>query len=201
MSAQSPVQTVLKPLRDLYEWMLALGEKPYALFALAILAFVESIVFPLPLEVLLIPLILGARQRMMLFVFVATLFSALGALVGAYLASLIEPYLLNIPRVDAQDIAAVQEQFDNYGIWAIAVGALTILPFKITVIIAGLANYNLALLFVFSFLFRGLRYLVIGLLLYSIGERAKAFIDRWFGWMCLLGIGLLALLVWYLASH
>lgn len=195
------MKMALKPLRDLYEWMLALGEKPYALLALAILAFAESIFFPLPLEVLLLPMILGARNRVILFVLVATLFSALGALVGGILAQAIEPFLYNIPGVDPEDMEIVNEQFDQYGVWAIAVGALTILPFKVTVIAAGLAKYNLALLFLFSFLFRGLRYALVGILLYYFGDRAKVFIDRWFGWLCLLAIVLIGLLVWYITSH
>ena len=80
------MKMALKPLRDLYDWMLALGQKPYALWALAVLAFAESILFPLPLEVLLLPMILGARHRVVLFVIVAAVFSALGAVVGAMLA-------------------------------------------------------------------------------------------------------------------
>ena len=66
---------------------------------------------------------------------------------------------------------------------------------------AGLANYNLLALFGFSLAFRGLRYALVGALLYVFGEQAKRFIDRWFGWLCLLGIVLVGLLVWYLASH
>ena len=195
------MKTALKPLRDLYDWMLGLGEKPYAIYALAALAFAESIIFPLPLEVILLPMILGARQRVVLFVAVAALFSALGALAGGALAQQIQPFLTSIPMVDTADIARVEAEFAAYGVWAIALGALTILPFKITVIAAGIAQYNLGLLFVFSLLFRGMRYALIGALLYYFGDEAKRFIDKWFGWLCLLGIGVIGALVWYLTSH
>ena len=195
------MKTALKPLRDLYEWMLTLGEKPYALAALAVLAFAESIIFPLPLEVLLIPMILGARQRVVLFVIVASLFSAAGAVVGALLAQALLPILENLHLMSAEDQAIVEGQFEQYGVWAVALGALTILPFKVTVIAAGLAQYNLLALFGFSLVFRGLRYALVGLLLYFFGAQAKVFIDRWFGWLCLLGVILIALLVWYLTSH
>ncbi|MGB0717967.1 MAG: YqaA family protein [Alphaproteobacteria bacterium] len=191
---------LLKPLRELYEWMLSLGDKPFALIALALIAFAESIFFPLPLEILLIPMILGARDRMVLFVSVAATFSALGAIAGSLLAGMLEPYLLNIPRVEQTDLDSVKQTFDAYGIWAIAVGALTFIPFKITVIMAGLTEYNLFLLFIFSFLFRGFRYAVVGGLLYYLGEPAKRWIDKWFGWACLLGIVLFAMVVWYLTS-
>ena len=195
------MKTALKPVRDLYDWMLALGEKPYALYALAILAFAESIIFPLPLEVLLLPMILGARHRVILFVLVAAMFSALGAVVGSLLAQQIQPFLTSIPGVDSYDIQVVENQFAQYGVWAIALGALTILPFKFTVIAAGIAKYNLFWLFTFSLLFRGLRYALIGVLLFYFGGAAKRFIDRWFGWLCLLGIVLIGLLVWYVTRH
>ncbi len=191
----------LKPLRDLYAWMLALGDKPYALGALAVLAFAESILFPLPLEVLLVPLILGARAKWLLFVGVAAVFSALGALVGGMLASLLVPYIGLIPGIDLSDLKTVQGEFDRYGVWAIAIGALTILPFKVTVIAAGLAQFSLVALFLFSFLFRGLRYALVGVILFAFGEQAKVFIDRWFGWLCLLGVGLVAVVLGFLASH
>ncbi len=191
----------LKPLRDLYTWMLALGDKPYAVGALAILAFAESILFPLPLEVLLVPLILGARAKWGLFVLVAAVFSALGALVGGMLASLLVPYIELIPGIDPSDLETVQGEFDRYGVWAIAIGALTILPFKVTVIVAGLAQYNLVALFFFSLLFRGVRYALVGVILFAFGEQAKVFIDRWFGWLCLLGVVLVAALLWFLVSH
>ena len=195
------MKMALKPLRALYDWMLALGEKPYAVVALAILAFAESILFPLPLEVLLIPMILGARHRVVLFVLVATVFSALGALAGGALAQALEPFLYKIPGVDREDMARVNQEFDAYGVWAIAIGALTVLPFKVTVFAAGLAKYNLLLLFVFSFAFRGLRYAIVGALLSYFGDQAKTFIDRWFGWLCLVAIVIVGILVWYITSH
>ena len=192
---------ILKPLRALYDWMLGLGEKPYALVALALLAFAESIIFPLPLEVLLIPMILGARHRMPLFVFVAALFSALGAVGGFYVGQIFADLIYSIPGVSEARIDLERERLNDWGAWAIATGALTPLPFKITTIGAGLINYSLPLLFVFSFAFRGLRYALIGLLLYFVGDGAKRFIDRWFGWLCLLALVLVGLIAWYIASH
>ena len=192
---------ILSPLRELYDWMLSLGGRPYALFALAALAFAESILFPLPLEILLLPMILGARQRVVLFVVVAALFSAVGAVVGAALAQGLLPLLEVLHLISAENQDSVQRQFDRYGSWAVAVGALTPLPFKVTVIVAGLAQYNLLALFGFSLVFRGLRYGLVGLLAYVFGAQIKGFIDRWFGWLCLLGLGIVGLLVWYVTNH
>ena len=194
------MKTALAPVRALYDWMLALGERRYALVALAVLAFAESIFFPLPLEGLLIPMILGARQRVWLFVFVASLFSALGAVVGAVLAQSLLPLLEHLHLMRAEDQASVAAQFDQYGVWAVALGALTPLPFKVTVIAAGLGQYSLPALFGFSLAFRGLRYALIGALISSFGEAARLFIDRWFAWLCLLALGGVAVLAWLLIA-
>ena len=195
------MKTALKPLRDLYDWMLALGEKPYALYALAVLAFAESIIFPLPLEVILLPMILGARHRVVLFVGVAALFSALGAVAGYFIGQALADVVYQIPGVSEARIDAELARMREWGGFGIALGALTPLPFKLTVFAAGLVQYSLPMLFILSLAFRGLRYAIIGGLLYFFGEAAKGFIDRWFGWVCLVGIILVGFVAWYLVSH
>ena len=192
----------LTPLRNLYDWMLALGKKPYALPALAVLAFAESIIFPLPLEVLLLPMILGARHRVILFVSVAAIFSALGAVGGYYIGIWLQEALYILPGVNAERVAPLEEAMQTGGAWIIATGALTIVPFKVTTIAAGMFGYpSVYLLFVWSLVFRGARYALIGLLLYYFGDAARRFIDRWFGWLCLLAIVIIAGLVWYITRH
>ena len=196
------MKTLITPLRQLYEWMLSLGQKSYALPALAILAFAESIFFPLPLEVLLLPMILGARHRVVLFVCVAAVFSALGAVGGYYLGVLLQDAIYAIPGVSEKRVQPLEDAMAQGGAWIIATGALTIIPFKVTTIAAGLFSYpSVLMLFVWSLVFRGFRYAVIGILLYFFGAQAKVFIDRWFGWLCLLAIFVIGLLVWWILNH
>ena len=193
---------IFKPLQNLYEWTLDLGQKPYALIALALLAFAESIFFPLPLEILLVPLILGARERVWLVVLIAALFSALGAVGGFYVGQTLQETIYHIPGLSPERVEPLENSIRHGGVWIIATGALTFVPFKVTTIAAGLFHYpSVGLLFLWSFLFRGIRYAIIGVLLYAFGDQAKKIIDHWFGWLCLLAIVLLAAVVWYLTNH
>ncbi|WP_457649613.1 YqaA family protein [Profundibacter sp.] len=173
-------------IRRLYNWTLALADSPYALWALAFVAFLESSVFPIPPDVLMIPMILARPSRAFLIAGVALVASVTGALLGYYIgASLFDvvgkPMLEFYGKTDAAE--QFNQRFQDWGAWAVLIAGVTPFPFKVITIMSGWTGLNLGVFIVSSIIARGLRFYIVAALLWKFGTPIRDFIERRLGLM------------------
>ena len=183
-------------LRRLYDWTLAQAQSRHALWVLAFVAFIESSVFPIPPDVLIIPLVIAAPHRAWLIAGVATVSSVLGGLFGYYIGwALYEsvglPVLEFYGKTDSFD--EFSARYNEWGAWAVLFGGITPLPYKLFTILSGSTGLNIVVFTVASIVARGLRFFIVAALLWKFGEPIRDFIERRLGLMftlflvCLLG--------------
>lgn len=173
-------------VRRLYDWVLHWADTPYGLQALAVLALVESSVFPIPPDPLLIALCLGATGGALRFAAVATGASVLGGILGYGIGALVwfsvSGFFFDyVPGLTPEAFANVQELYDRWGFWAVFGAGLTPIPYKVFTISAGVFAINFPVFVLASVLSRGLRFFLIAGLIYRYGEPIRRFIDRYFG--------------------
>lgn len=171
-------------LRALYDWTMGLASKPYALWALAVVAFLESSVFPIPPDVLMIPMILACPRRAWLIAGVALVASVLGGLMGYYIGyGLFEnvgrPVLEFYGKGDKFDSFAAR--YNEYGAWAVLVAGVTPFPFKVITIASGATQLSLGVFVVSAIVARALRFFLVAGLLWRFGEPIRDFIERRLG--------------------
>ena len=168
-------------LRTLYDKVLNLADRKGALTGLGIVCFLESSVFPIPPDVLLMPMVLANRSKALKIAIVATLTSVSGGMFGYFLghkfittigSRIIEFYHLNTQFVD------FSQSFNEYGAIVVLTAGITPLPYKVVTIASGTTGMNLALFTVTSFIARGLRFGIVTFLLWKFGVSIKGFIER-----------------------
>lgn len=183
-------------IRRLYDWTMSLAEHRHALWVLAFVSFIESSIFPIPPDVLMIPMIIAQRNRAFLIAGVAMVSSVLGGLagyaIGAFAFETIgQPILASLGKADA--MAAFNSQFNDFGFWAVLIAGLTPFPYKVITIMSGWTGMPLMTFVVTSIVARGLRFFIVAGLLWKFGEPIRAFIEKRLGLMfilfCVLLIG------------
>jgi membrane protein YqaA with SNARE-associated domain len=173
-------------IRALYDWTIRLAEHPRALWALAFVAFIESSVFPIPPDLLMIPMIVAAPRRAFVIAGVATVASVLGGLAGYAIGALALDSLgrpvLEFYGKDAyfDDFAT---RYNEWGAWAVLIAGVTPFPYKVITILSGATGLNLAVFTIASVIARGLRFFVIAALLWKYGAPIRDFIERRLGLM------------------
>lgn len=181
-------------LRGLYDWTMALAERRYALWALAVVAFIESSVFPIPPDVLMIPMILAAPRRAWLIAGVATIASVAGGLFGYFIGYAMMDSL-GMPVLEfygkSGQFETLAQRFNEYGPWAVLIAGVTPFPFKVITIFSGATHLSLPIFLTASVIARGLRFFVVGALLWRYGAPVKDFIERRLGFVFILFIVLL----------
>lgn len=171
-------------LRGLYDWTLRLADHPRALWALAIVSFVESSVFPIPPDVLMIPMILAAPRKAWLIASVALVSSVLGGLLGYAIGHFAfeqigQPILASLGKADAME--AFNTRFNDFGFWTVLGAGITPFPYKVITIMSGWTGMPLMTFVATSILARGLRFFIVAALLYRFGEPIRDFIEKRFG--------------------
>ncbi|MFZ5961525.1 YqaA family protein [Thalassococcus sp. BH17M4-6] len=171
-------------LRRLYDWTIAKAEHPRALRVLAAVAFVESSVFPIPPDVLMIPMILAAPRRAWLIALVATVASVLGGLLGYgigyfFYEQIGQPILESLGKADA--MAEFNTRFNDLGFWAVLGAGVTPFPFKVITIMSGWTAMPLATFVVTAILARALRFFLVAALLRAFGAPVRKFIEERLG--------------------
>ena len=182
-------------IKRLYDWTMGLAETRYALLALAFVAFIESSVFPIPPDILMIPMILAAPRRAWLIATVATVSSvaggALGYLIGAqFYEQLGAPILESLGKADAME--AFNARFNDFGFWAVLTAGVTPFPYKVITIMSGWTGMPLGTFIATSILARALRFFVLAALLRVFGAPVRAFIERRLGLVFTVFVVLLA---------
>lgn len=171
-------------LRRLYDWTVSLAQTPWALAALAVIAFLESSVFPIPPDILMIPMIIAAPRRAFLIAGVCTLSSVAGGALGYWIGSaMFETWGIRILEFyhKADAFTVFQERFNAQGHWAVLFAGITPFPYKVITITSGATGLPFAQFMFWSLVARGLRFFVVAALLWKFGEPIRNFVERKLG--------------------
>ena len=173
-------------MKRLYDWAMRMVSGPKAVAALCAVSFVESSFFPIPPDLLLIPMILKNREKAFRFAFYCTIFSVLGGAFGYAIGHFLYD-VVGVPILDFYNYRESFEQFcqnyNNYGAWIVFGAGVTPFPYKIITIASGVTGLNFMVFMVASILARGLRFYLIAWLLWKWGKPMKDFIERNLGWL------------------
>jgi len=171
------------PVRRLYEWVLRWAETRHAGKAMAALAFSEAIFFPVPADLLLGALCLGRPRSSFRWATICTLFSILGGTTAMLLGLAVGQARVT----DAMAFVGLGEKaaqaldvFHEYGFWAVAVAALTPVPYMVFSWVAGFAEIAVWQFLLASVIFRSMRFFGVAAIVYVFGPAAKRFIDKYF---------------------
>ncbi|WP_413221141.1 YqaA family protein [Tritonibacter mobilis] len=171
-------------LRSLYDRTMALVDHPHALWWLAIVAFIESSVFPIPPDVLMIPMILARPSRAWLIALVALLASVAGGLLGYAIGAFFyegigQPVLEAMGKADK--MAEFNERFNDFGFWAVLIAGVTPFPYKVITIMSGWTGMPIMTFVATSLLARALRFFLVAGLLWQFGAPVRDFIEKRLG--------------------
>jgi membrane protein YqaA with SNARE-associated domain len=182
----------MKLLRRIYDWVLHWAKTPYGGIALFILAFAESSFFPIPPDVLLIALCLGAQSKAFRYATICTIGSIAGAMLGYAIgyfvwwsspgefSSVATFFFNNIPGFTESAFYEIKSLYDEYNFWIIFTAGFTPIPYKVFTVSAGAFNINLFLFLVASVLSRAGRFYLIAFLIWKFGPSIERFIDKYF---------------------
>ena len=168
-------------LRALYDRLIALSASRSAPWWLAVVAFAESSFFPIPPDVLLVPMALSRPERAYRLALICTVASVLGGMFGYLIGyGLFEAVALPLIQLyHLEDKAdALVAQFQQYGLYVILVKGLTPIPYKLVTIASGMAHFSFPLFVAASVATRGARFFLVAGLLRYFGEPARQFIER-----------------------
>jgi membrane protein YqaA with SNARE-associated domain len=191
---------VAKPgmLRRLYDWVLHWAETPYGLMALALLAFFESAVFPIPPDPLLITLGLALPGRVFFAALVCSVSSVLGGLFGYILGwglweMLGQIFFTYVPGFTPEVFELVRSKYDQYSFWAVFTAGFTPIPYKVFTVAAGVFRVDVGIFLLASVLGRSGRFFLVALLIWKFGTPIKMFIERYFNLLSMVFVVLLLL--------
>lgn len=189
--------------QKLYRWTLTLAENRHAPVALGLIAFAESSFFPVPPDVILVPMSIAQPKKAWAYALICTIGSVLGALlgyaIGALLFETVGKWLIQLYGYGAR-VEDMRELYAKWGWAVILVKGFTPIPFKLVTITSGLLAYSLPLFVVLSLITRGARFFTLALLLKYYGEPIKGLLDKYFAWFLLILIVVVVLGFW-IAAH
>lgn len=167
--------------RRIYDWMMRLAGHRRALPALAAISFAESSFFPIPPDVMLIPMVIAQRSRAFLIAGVCTIASVVGGLfgyaIGYFLFETIGAWVISVYNLEGA-MQTFRNEFAEYGTWIILIKGLTPIPYKLVTIASGAAHFDLFTFVWASIVTRGLRFFLVAALLWKFGEPIRAFIEK-----------------------
>ncbi|MEC8016892.1 MAG: YqaA family protein [Pseudomonadota bacterium] len=171
-------------LRALYDRTMALADHPRALWWLGAVALVESSVFPIPPDVLMIPMILARPNRAWIIALVALVASVAGGVLGYAIGaffydSIGQPVLAAMGKADA--MAEFNTRFNDFGFWAVLGAGVTPFPYKVITIMSGWTGMPLGTFIATSILARALRFFLVAGLLWKFGAPIRDFIEKRLG--------------------
>ena len=171
-------------LQCTYDWTMRLSARPNAIWALTGIAFIESSFFPIPPDLLLIPMVLAARTQWLKIAMVCTIASVLGGMfgyaIGYYLYDGIGRPVLEFYGYAAK-FEEFQSRYNEWGAWIVFIAGTTPFPYKVITIASGVTQLDLATFTGASVLARGLRFFIVATLLWWIGPPIREFIEKRLG--------------------
>ena len=181
-------------LRALYDWTMNLAASRHAAGALAAVSFIESSIFPIPPDTLLIPMVLAERAKAWWYAFLCTLTSVLGGLAGYAIGFFLFEAVAE-PLLDFYGYASRFEQFaetyNDWGAWAVLIAGVTPFPFKVITIASGATKLSLPIFIIASLIARSIRFFAVAGLLYVFGPPIRTFIEKRLGLVFTIALGVL----------
>ncbi len=150
---------------------------------LSLFSFLESILIPIPPDIILIPIVLAKKNKWLFLSLICTFFSVLGGvfgyIIGFYFWDILGTQIINFYNADSQ-INLLKEYFSKYGLFIILLAGFTPLPYKIFTIGSGLLSFHFGLFLICSLFARGLRFISLSYLVYKYGEKSLSFVEKYF---------------------
>ena len=183
-------------IKKLYNWTISLASHPFAIGFLAVIAFLESSIFPIPPDVLLIALVLASRDKAWIMASVCTVFSVIGGLfgyiIGFFLFTSIGDPILEF--YGYQDhFSRFKSVYNDWGAWIVFAGGFTPLPYKFITIASGAVHLNLITFLVASIVSRGMRFFLESALLWYFGPPVRKIIEKNLNFFAILFFAILLL--------
>jgi len=173
-------------LRRLYQRTMAYASHPQAVWLLAAISFIESSVFPIPPDVLLIPIVLARREHAFSIAAACTVASVAGGYVGYaigyFLFETAGRWILDLYNL-GPNFVVFQEGFARYGWWIIVIKGMTPIPYKLITIAAGVFKFPLLAFTAASLISRSIRFFLLAALLWKFGPPIRAFIEQYLTWI------------------
>ncbi len=171
-------------LRSLYDWCINAAEKPYAVWLMGFISFIESSFFPIPPDTMMVPMAIARPDRAWHYAHVCTLTSVAGGIlgyaIGALLYDSIGGWLINLYGYGGK-VEAFREAYAKWGTWIILLKGVTPIPYKIVTITSGFAGYSFLMFVVLSLIARGTRFYLLAFLLNRYGVQARRIIEERLG--------------------
>jgi membrane protein YqaA with SNARE-associated domain len=168
-------------IRGLYDWTMKNAAGRHAWWTLGAVSFAESSFFPIPPDVMLVPMCLAERKRAFLLAAWCTLASVVGGVfgyaIGAFLYESLGKWLMTLYG-HGDDLEAFRAMYAEYGAWIIVGKGVTPIPYKLVTITSGFAGYNFAAFIALSVITRGIRFFLVAGLIYAFGEPVRTFIEK-----------------------
>jgi membrane protein YqaA with SNARE-associated domain len=168
-------------LRRLYDWVLDLSGRKSAPYALGVVSFTESSFFPVPPDVMLVPMSLARPDRAWFYAGICTVTSVLGGLlgyaIGALLFDSVGTWLFRLYGLEGK-AAEFRESYAQWGAWIILLKGLTPIPYKLVTITSGFAGYDLLWFTILSLITRGARFGLIAAMIGRYGSQIREIMDK-----------------------
>ena len=179
----------------LYDWVMQKSAHPKAPVYLSGLSFAESSFFPIPPDVMLMPMSLARPEKAFYFAWLTTLFSVLGGilgyLIGYYAIEAIMPTIESMGYLPKLEMA--QSFFDEYGVWVVFIAGFSPIPYKVFTISAGMSAMALLPFIIASAIGRGARFFLVAGLMKFGGKKIEPMIRKWVDWLGWLMVAIIAI--------
>jgi len=193
----------MSPIRSIYNWTLRQAEGPYAAYVLFAVAFAESSFFPIPPDVLLVPMALARREKAWRYALICTVGSVIGGLlgytIGAFLYDTVGQWIITTYHM--QDaFQRFHDEFNKWGVVIILAKGLTPIPFKLVTIASGVAALPIVPFVLAAIATRAVRFYLVAGLVRHFGEPIRTFVEKYLNWVAL-GILVLIIFGFWLVLH
>jgi membrane protein YqaA with SNARE-associated domain len=171
-------------MKRLYNWTMSMADHPYAMWVLVVVAFAESSFFPIPPDILMIPMIIARPSKAFFIAGVAMAASVIGGLLGYAIGALAfeqigRPILEMLGKGDAA--LEFNARFNDLGFWPVLIAGLTPFPYKVITIMSGWTGMPLGTFIITSIIARGGRFFIVAGLLWKFGDPIRDFIEKRLG--------------------
>ena len=177
-------------LRRLYDWCIGAAGKPHATWLMGFVSFIESSFFPIPPDVMLIPMSLARPDKAYFYALICTLTSVAGGVLGYFIGAVLYDslglWLIQLYGY-GDKVESFRESYAEWGAWIILLKGLTPIPYKIVTIASGFAGYNLLMFILLSIVARGGRFFLLAFLLHRYGPQARVIIEERLGFWVTIG--------------
>ena len=170
---------------DLYKKCLDLAGHKSSKYYLAIVSFIESSFFPIPPDVMIVPMVISKKNDFLKIFFITTIFSVMGGILGYFIGAFFFEFGSNIMNFYGYEdkLSNIKENLinsDGFYAWLgiLFLAGFTPLPYKVFTIASGLIGFNLLIFIFISFISRGLRFFIVSYLSYKFGDLFNRFMDK-----------------------